>query len=84
MQTQGHSELPAATVATALQAEGFVRLSTVLSVVPVGRTRWYQGVRTGEFPAPVKIGEKVSAWRVSDIRKLIAKIESGGANARAA
>ena len=50
---------------------GYVRLSRILSVYPVSRSHWYQGVREGRYPQPVKLSEGISAWRVSEIRKLI-------------
>ncbi len=53
--------------------EGFVRLKQVLQIVPFGKTKWWNGVKTGEFPQPVKHG-RCTLWRVEDIRKLIAKI----------
>jgi len=36
-------------------------------------------VKTGKFPKPVKLGEKITAWRVEDIRALIEK--AGGVSA---
>ena len=54
---------------------GFVRLPTVLSLFPVGRSTWWAGIRDGKFPAPVKLGPRVSAWRVADIRALLASYE---------
>ena len=47
-----------------------LRLDEVLSLIPVSRSTWWAGVRTGRFPARVKIG-RVSAWRLSEISKLI-------------
>ena len=55
-----------------LPAEGFVRLPVVLRVLGIGKTTWWCGVRTGRFPKPVKLGPRTSAWRVEDIRALIA------------
>lgn len=43
--------------------------------LPVGRTKFYSMVASGELPRPVKIGKRISAWRRSDI---IAFIENGG------
>jgi predicted DNA-binding transcriptional regulator AlpA len=54
-----------------LPAEGFVRLPAVLKVYPCGRSTWWEGVRTGRFPKPVKLGPRTTAWRVEDIRALI-------------
>jgi prophage regulatory protein len=56
-----------------MPATGFVRLPTVLHHIPVARSTWWEGVRTGRFPTPVKIGG-VTAWRAEDIRALIDKI----------
>ncbi|HXD35423.1 MAG TPA: AlpA family phage regulatory protein, partial [Rhodanobacter sp.] len=32
---------------------------------------WWNGVRSGRFPKPVKLGPRTTAWRVEDIRALI-------------
>ena len=50
---------------------GFVRLAQILSVIPIGKSTWWLGVRTGRFPAPIKLGPKTTVWRVEDIRRLI-------------
>jgi len=54
-----------------LPAEGFIRLPVVLSVYPVSRSTWWSGVKSGKFPQPVKLGPRITAWRVSDIRNLL-------------
>jgi predicted DNA-binding transcriptional regulator AlpA len=55
-----------------LPDQGFVRLTTILGVFPVGRSTWWAGVKSGRFPAPVKLGPRLTAWRVKDIQDLIA------------
>lgn len=40
-------------------------------LIPVCKSTWYAGVKEGRFPAPVRLGERVVAWRVEDIRALI-------------
>lgn len=67
-----------------LPAEGFVRLPQVLAVIPVGRSTFWERVKSGEYPKPVKLSERTSAWRVEDIRALIKRLsgdveEEGGA-----
>lgn len=42
--------------------------------IPVSRSTWWQGVRDGIFPKPVKIGPRISAWREEDIRELIERL----------
>jgi len=54
-----------------LPAEGFVRLPLILEVFPVSRTTWWNGVASGRFPKPVKLGPRITAWRVEEIRTLI-------------
>lgn len=48
------------------------RLPTVLAHIPVSRSGWWQGVKTGRYPAPVKLSTRCVAWRSADIRALIA------------
>lgn len=50
---------------------GFVRLPQVLSVIPLGKTCWWEGVKSGRFPKPVKLSARCTAWRAEDIRNLI-------------
>jgi prophage regulatory protein len=62
---------------------GFVRLSQIIgnqrakppipAVVPVSKSTWWEGVKTGRFPKPVKLGERITVWRVEDILALIGK-----------
>ena len=49
-----------------------LKLSEVLKLVPVSKSTWWEGVRTGRFPQPVKLGLRMTRWRKSDIDKLIA------------
>jgi len=47
---------------------GYIRIKEVLKVIPVSKSTWWNGVKTGKFPASVKIGERITAWHVDDIR----------------
>jgi len=70
------------TTSQGLPTEGFVRLKRVIAPsgpIPVSRSTWWQGVRDGKFPKPVKLSENVTAWRVEDIRDLIDRIGSRAA-----
>lgn len=57
---------------------GFLRLPQVLSIIPVGKTSWWKGVKTGRFPKPVKLSERCTAWRAEDIRDLIKALSEPG------
>jgi predicted DNA-binding transcriptional regulator AlpA len=57
---------------------GFVRLNSILAPqgpIPVGRSTWWAGIKSGRFPKPVKLGPRTTAWRVEDIRNLIERSE---------
>ncbi len=53
---------------------GFLRLPQVLMVIPLGKTSWWEGVKSGRFPKPVKLSTRCVAWRVEDIRNLITQL----------
>ena len=40
-------------------------------IIPVSRSTWWQGVKIGRYPKPIKISERCTAWRAGDIRALI-------------
>ena len=57
---------------------GLLRLSSILAPrgpIPVSKSTWWAGVKTGVYPAPIKLGPRITAWRIEDIRALI---ERGG------
>jgi prophage regulatory protein len=59
-----------------LPKTGFVRLSSILAPhgpIPVSKSTWWAGIKAGRFPKPVKLGPRITAWRVEDIRTLIEK-----------
>ena len=41
------------------------------SRVTVSSATWWRGVRSGCYPKPVKLGRRITAWRVEDIRALV-------------
>lgn len=51
---------------------GYVRLPQILAVYPVSRSTFLKMVQDGKFPRPVKLGLRCSAWRVEDVRALLA------------
>lgn len=52
---------------------GLVRLASILAPagpIPVSKSTWWEGVRTGRYPKPMKLGPRVTVWRAEDIRAL--------------
>lgn len=55
-----------------LDGDGYIRLNDVLTVYPVSRAAWYDGVLKGIYPAGVKLGPRSVGWSRAAIRELIA------------
>ncbi|WP_082580376.1 AlpA family transcriptional regulator [Pelomonas sp. Root1444] len=56
-----------------LPATGYVRQAQLVpTLVPFSSATLWRKVKTGEFPRPVKLSERVTAWRVEDIRAWMA------------
>ena len=62
---------------TTLPETGFLRLPEVLALIPVCRASWWKGIKSGRYPAGVKLSERVTAWRAEDIRALIKQLGGG-------
>ncbi|SEP51290.1 transcriptional regulator, AlpA family [Rhodospirillales bacterium URHD0017] len=57
-----------------LPKSGFVRLSAILAPagpLPIGRSTWWRGVKSGRFPKPIKFGPNTTMWKAEDIHGLI-------------
>lgn len=54
----------------------FLRLPQVLKMIPVGKSTWWAGVKSGRYPRAYKLGPRTTAWKAADILKLIAEIEA--------
>lgn len=54
---------------TELPATGFVRARQLVNgPLPFSEATLWRKVRAGQFPAPVKLSERITAWRVEDVR----------------
>lgn len=40
-------------------------------IVPMAQSAWLRGVARNEYPAPVKLGPGITAWRGQDIQALL-------------
>lgn len=61
------------TISTAPMS-GFLRLPQVLALIPVSKSTWWEGCRTGIFPKPIKLTERTTVWRAEDIAAFIASV----------
>lgn len=71
-----------------LPETGYVRLPQIIGdrnatppippIIPVSKSTWWEGVRIGRYPAPVRtLGQRITAWRVEDIRDLVKALAKG-------
>jgi len=50
---------------------GFLRLPQILAIIPISKSAWWEGCRTGRFPKPVKLGPRTTVWKAADIATFI-------------
>jgi len=55
-----------------------MRLQEVLRIIPVSKASWYNGMRDGKYPKPVKLSVRSVAWKSADIEDLISRLSNGG------
>ena len=71
-----------ATTSHQLPETGFLRVWQIVGnpktntppLIPIGRTSFLNGVKSGKYPKPIKLGERTTAWKVEDIRALISQL----------
>ena len=54
-----------------VSGNGFWRIKDILTILPIGKSTLWLMVKQGRFPQPVKLGPKITAWRISDIKKYL-------------
>jgi prophage regulatory protein len=72
---------PRRTKMGSLPEHRFLRLSQIIGdrkatppivpLIPISRSAWWEGVRTGRYPPSIKLGPGTTVWRADDIRKLL-------------
>jgi predicted DNA-binding transcriptional regulator AlpA len=61
---------------------GYLRLSQIVgnpkqgipAIIPVSKSTWWAWVQAGRVEKPLKLGQRVSVWRVEYIRELIERL----------
>ena len=67
-----------------LPSTGFIKLPNIIGnpksnppiipLIPVSKSSWWAGVKSGIYPQPIKLGARSTAWKAEDIRQLITKL----------
>lgn len=67
-----------------LPAVGYLRQSQLIpAILPFSGSTLWRKISAGEFPKPVKLSARVTAWRVDDIRDWMESVDSAGAKGAA-
>lgn len=48
-----------------------LRLKDVLSRIPISKSTWWNGVKSGRFPQPTKLGPRTTCWKNSEIDQVV-------------
>jgi prophage regulatory protein len=74
-----------------LQENSLLRLSQIIGnpkakppippIIPVKKSCWWAGVKSGRFPKPLKLGPRMTVWRSSDIVALLLRLADREGNA---
>jgi predicted DNA-binding transcriptional regulator AlpA len=51
-----------------------VRQPVVLRYIPWSKSTLWEKIKCKEFAAPIKLSKNISAWKVEDLRREIAKL----------
>lgn len=62
---------------------GYLRLPQIIgdpkatppipAVIPVSKSTWWSGIKSGRFPKPVDLGGRIAVWSLKDIKAFIKK-----------
>ncbi len=63
-----------------LPETGFIRQAQLTpGIVPWSAATLWRKVKSGQFPRPIKLSERITAWSAQDVRDWIVKQREGGA-----
>jgi prophage regulatory protein len=54
-------------VSPVIENKPLVQLSEVTDIVGIGRSTVYEKMNSGEFPAPIKLGQRAVRWRTEEV-----------------
>jgi predicted DNA-binding transcriptional regulator AlpA len=54
-----------------------IKLPEVLATLGMKKTAWYDGIKSGKYPKPIKRSPKDTVWPMSAIQKIVSDTISG-------
>lgn len=58
----------------------YLRMKDLIMYLTLSQSSIWRKVRAGEFPQPIKLSEAVTAWKTSDVRAWMKKVEGNAAS----
>lgn len=69
---------------SALPETGFLRLNQIVgdpkatppvpAIIPIGKSTWWEWVKSGKAPRPIKLGSRTTVWDAGDIRNFLKEL----------
>lgn len=57
-----------------MNTDRLLRVNDIIpAILPVSKSHFWQGVKTGKYPRPFKLSDRVTVWRESEIMALVNK-----------
>jgi len=64
-----------------LPQTGYLRLPQIIGnpkadppippIFPISKSTWWNWVKEGKAPQPIKLGRRVTVWKIADIRAMV-------------
>lgn len=55
-------------------ATGFIRIDGILQRIPISKSCWWNWVRDGKAPQPIRLGANITVWKSDEIDDLIHRL----------
>lgn len=52
----------------------FIRQAQLLEILPFSAATLWRKAKSGDFPRPIKLSERITAWKVAEVLEWIAKL----------
>ena len=72
-----------AAIRYSLPETGYLRLKQIIgdpkavppipAIIPISKSTWWAGVRSNLYPQSIKLGPRITVWRVEDIRAFLTR-----------
>ena len=43
----------------------------ITPIIPISKSSWWEGVKSGRYPKPIKLGPRTTVWRYSEIQAVV-------------